>query len=223
MQPIVSYLRVSTNRQGRSGLGLDAQREANSRFCRENGFEIVAEHFEVETGKGADAIDRRPKLAEALRDAKKHKCSVVVAKLDRLSRDVAFISGLMARRTAFVVAELGLDVDPFTLHLFAAFGERERSLISDRTKAALAAKRAQGFKLGNPTNLDAARAAGNRTQARTADQFAQNVLPIIGEIQAAGVCTLAGIAAALNARGIHTARGGGWFPATVRNVLSRGN
>lgn len=222
MQPMVSYLRVSTDRQGRSGLGLEAQRYANQRFCADNGFEIVAEHLEVETGKGSDAIERRPKLAEALRDAKKHKCAVLVAKLDRLSRDVAFISGLMARRTAFVVAELGLDVDPFTLHMFAAFGERERSLISERTKAALAAKRAQGQKLGNPTNLDAARAEGNRTQVRAADLFAQNVLPIIGEIRSAGVVTLAGIAEALNARGIHTVRGGQWFPATVRNVLGRG-
>jgi DNA invertase Pin-like site-specific DNA recombinase len=103
----VAYLRVSTEKQGKSGLGLDAQRGAVGRFAAEHGFELVAEHVEVETGKGSDALERRPQLAAALKRAKAERCPVVVAKLDRLSRDVAFISGLMAQRVPFVVAELG--------------------------------------------------------------------------------------------------------------------
>src|SRR5262245_20299710 len=115
---IVSYIRVSTARQGRSGLGLEAQREAIARFAQAEGFDVVAEYVEVESGKGADALDRRPQLAAALDMARRHKCSVAVAKLDRLSRDVHFISGLMARRVPFLVADLGPSVDPFMLHIY---------------------------------------------------------------------------------------------------------
>jgi len=114
-KPAIAYIRVSTARQGRSGLGLEAQCAAIARFCEAEGFEIVREHIEVETGKGADALDRRPELAAALAEARRRKCPVLVAKLDRLSRDVAFIAGLMAQRVPFIVAELGPDADPFTL------------------------------------------------------------------------------------------------------------
>src|SRR4051812_26610576 len=113
MQPVVGYLRVSTSRQGKSGLGLDAQRAALTRFAEAEGLNLASEYIEVETGKGHDALDRRPQLAAALIDARKRKCAVMVAKLDRLSRDVHFISGLMAQRVPFVVAELGTDADPF--------------------------------------------------------------------------------------------------------------
>ena len=133
---IVAYLRVSTFRQGRSGLGLEAQRENITRFAVAEGYEVVGEFVEVETGKGSDALERRPQLSAALNAARKHKGSVVVAKLDRLSRDVHFISGLMVQRVPFIVAEPGPDVDPFILHLFAALAEKERALISLRTKAA---------------------------------------------------------------------------------------
>jgi DNA invertase Pin-like site-specific DNA recombinase len=112
-KPAIAYIRVSTARQGRSGLGLEAQQAAIARFCEAEGFEVVAERIEVETGKGADALDRRPELAAALAEAKRRKCPVLVAKLDRLSRDVAFIAGLMAQRVPFIVAELGPDADPF--------------------------------------------------------------------------------------------------------------
>ena len=149
-KPLVSYLRVSTREQGRSGLGLDAQREAVATFAQAEGFEVVAEHIEVETGKGADALDRRPQLAAALAEAGRLKCDVIVSKLDRLSRDVHFISGLMAHRVPFIVAELGVDADPFMLHLFAALAQKERAMISQRTKAALAAAKARGARLGNP-------------------------------------------------------------------------
>src|SRR4051812_26106946 len=108
---LVTYCRVSTKAQGRSGLGLDAQREALVRFAAAEGFEVAREFVEVETGKGADALDRRPELAAALAEARRRRCPVAVAKLDRLSRDVHFISGLMAERVQFIVAELGPDVD----------------------------------------------------------------------------------------------------------------
>jgi DNA invertase Pin-like site-specific DNA recombinase len=110
---VEAYLRVSTDRQGRSGLGLDAQREAVRRFARAQKVELASEHVEVETGKGADALDLRPQLRAALDRARKLRYPIVVAKLDRLSRDVAFIAGLMAQRVPFVVAELGPDIDPF--------------------------------------------------------------------------------------------------------------
>ena len=167
MKPIIAYCRVSTDRQGKSGLGLEAQRVAIARFADTNGFAIVREEIEVETGKGADALDRRPKLKSALELAKKHKCSIIVAKLDRLSRDVHFISGLMTKRVPFIVAELGPEVDPFMLHIYAAVAEKERALISERTKAALAAAKARGVKLGNP-RLEEARAPRMRANAEEA-------------------------------------------------------
>jgi len=166
VREIISYVRVSTARQGRSGLGLDAQRKAITAFADAEGFTLSGEFVEVETGKGADALDRRPQLAAALDVAKRKRCAVIVAKLDRLSRDVHFISGLMSRRVPFIVAELGPDVDPFMLHLFAALAEKERALISRRTKEALAAAKARGVKLGNPAQAEANKAAA---QTRAAD------------------------------------------------------
>src|SRR5215475_1015757 len=147
---LVGYIRVSTAQQGRSGLGIDAQRSAIARFAEAEGFELVGEFVEVETGKGSDALDRRPQLTAALAEARKQRCAVVVAKLDRLSRDVHFISGLMAHRVRFIVAELGSDVDPFVLHLYAALAEKERAMISERTRRALAAAKARGVILGGP-------------------------------------------------------------------------
>jgi len=216
----VAYYRVSTARQGRSGLGVEAQKAAVKRFAEAEGFDLIAEHVEVETGKGADALDRRPRLAAALAQARKAKCPVLVAKLDRLSRDVHFISGLMAHRVPFIVAELGADADPFMLHLYAALAEKERALISARTKAALAAKKASGAKLGNPRAAEAAVKAQAANRA-AADQFAANILPIIREIQSAGRTSLREIATSLNARGVRAARGGVWGSSSVRNVLVR--
>lgn len=221
LETAVSYLRVSTGRQGRSGLGIEAQRAAIVRFAHDEGIDLVGEFVEIDTGKGSDALDRRPELASALHAAKKRKCPVLVAKLDRLSRDVAFISGLMAAKVPFVVTELGKDVDPFLLHLYAAFAEKERNVISERTVAALAAKKAQGVVLGNRTNLPAAAAKGNDVQRVAADQFAANVLPVIASIKATGIVQLKDIAEALNNRGVRTARGGQWYAGTVRNILAR--
>ena len=220
MVQAVSYLRVSTAKQGRSGLGLSAQRDMIRRFADAEGIDLIAEHIEIETGKGADALERRPQLAAALDTARKARCSIVVAKLDRLSRDVHFISGLMTRRVPFIVANLGPEVDPFMLHLYAALAEKERADISSRTKAALQAKKAAGFKLGNPRAAEAAVKAHAAHRA-AADRFAINVLPVIATIQASGITTFAAIAAALNARGIPTARGGRWHLETVRLILKR--
>jgi DNA invertase Pin-like site-specific DNA recombinase len=219
---LIIYLRVSTDRQGRSGLGLQAQREALSRFAAAEGFKIVCEFVEIETGKGADALERRPQLAAALGAARRLKCYVAVAKLDRLSRDVHFISGPMVHRVPFLVAELGPDVDPFLLHLYAALAEKERRLISHRTKAALAAAKARGMKLGNPRLAATAHAAACTANRMLADRRAVSILPIIRAIQNAGANTLQALADALNARGVATARGGRWHPATVRNAIRRG-
>ena len=220
MKSIVAYIRVSTTSQGRSGLGIESQREALTRFAKEVGFDIVAEFVEIETGKGSDALDRRPQLAAALAKARAMRCSVVVAKLDRLSRDVHFISGLMAHRVPFVVTELGPDVDPFVLHLYAALAEKERALISGRTKSALAAAKAKGVKLGKP-HIEAARGEAVAAIKAEADRSAGNVLPIIAEIKKSGASTLRAIAEALNARGIPTPRGGRWHATSVRNALAR--
>jgi DNA invertase Pin-like site-specific DNA recombinase len=217
---LIGYVRVSTSQQGRSGLGIEAQRDALERFATSEGFELARVFVEIETGKGADALERRPQLAAALNEARRQRCSVGVAKLDRLSRDVHFISGLMAQRVPFVVAELGADVDPFILHLFAALAEKERTMIAVRTKAALAAAKARGVVLGSP-RLAQARKSAMASLKAMADQHAANVLPIIREIQRAGATSLHQIADALNARGIATPRGGTWYAKSVSNLLAR--
>jgi DNA invertase Pin-like site-specific DNA recombinase len=221
MERAVAYLRVSTQHQQRSGLGIEAQRAAIERFAAAESLLITGEYSEFETGKGADALDRRPQLAAALAAARKAKCSIVVSKLDRLSRDVAFVSGLMAQRVPFIVAELGRDADPFMLHLYAALAEKERRLISERTSAALQAKKANGAKLGNPTNLCVAGSIGRIAQAQVADEFATNLMPLVQAIRTAGAITLCDIASALNARGVRPARASEWHRSSVRNLLAR--
>jgi DNA invertase Pin-like site-specific DNA recombinase len=217
----VAYYRVSTQRQRKSGLGIEAQMEAVTRFAAQEGFELSAAFVEAESGKGADALERRPQLAAALTLARSRKSPIIVAKLDRLSRDVAFISGLMVQRVPFIVAELGSDADPFMLHLYAALAEKERRLIAERTRSALAQRKAQGTRLGNPRNAKEAAALGRVVQTVEAERFAANVLPVIRSVQAAGVTGMAAIAKVLNDRGVRTARGGRWHASTVRNLLLR--
>src|SRR5215207_3978569 len=183
MTQAIAYYRVSTARQGRSGLGIEAQRAAVLRFAEAEGIKLLSERTEIETGKGSDALERRPELAAALGEARKAKCPVLVAKLDRLSRDVHFISGLMAQRVSFIVAELGPDADPFMLHLYAALAEKERRLISERTKTALGIKRSQGAKLGNPRNIRKAGELGRQALVSAADQFARDILPAVNAIR----------------------------------------
>jgi DNA invertase Pin-like site-specific DNA recombinase len=211
MKKAIGYIRVSTSAQGKSGLGLEAQEAALSRFAETEGYELVQTFKEVETGKGADALDRRPQLAAALQVAKKHRAPIIVAKLDRLSRDVHFISGLMMHKTPFIVAELGADADPFLLHIYAALAEKERALISQRTRDALAAKKAQGVRLGGLN----AKGIANRDEAI---QRAEQLRPVFSEL--AGL-SQAKMAAELNARGVPAPAGGQWHAITVRRVQSR--
>jgi len=151
--------------------------------------------------------------------ARSAKCSVLVSKLDRLSRDVAFVSGLMAQRVPFTVAELGRDADPFMLHLYAALAEKERRLISERTTAALAAKKASGIKLGNPRNIAQAGELGRNSQTKAADEFMVQLLPIIDAIRNAGA--IEAMSQALNQRGIRSARGGPWRASSVASLIAR--
>jgi DNA invertase Pin-like site-specific DNA recombinase len=216
----VGYLRVSTSRQGQRGNGLEAQRSAIESFAQSEGFQIDQWVTEIETGKGADALSRRPKLAEALKAARKLKAPVVVSKLDRLSRDVAFISGLMSEKVPFIVTELGSDVDPFVLHLFAAMSEKERRMISTRTREALQSLKRKGKKLGNRTNLHEAQQKGAQGNVEAANAFANATLPIIEAYQRQGL-TVRAIAEELNRRGLPTMRGGQWYDSTVVKLLQR--
>ncbi len=217
----VAYIRVSTAQQGRSGLGIEAQRDAIRRFAAAEGIELVEEFIEIETGKGADALDRRPQLAASLAASRRIGCPVIVAKLDRLSRDVAFVAGLMAQRVPFIVADLGSNPDPFMLHLWAALAEKERKLIAQRTRDALARAKANGKQLGNRTNLAEAQASGRQVQVDQALVRAATLLPVVREIQTAGCSTLREIVAVLNRRGIQTPRGGAWTAMAVKRVIDR--
>jgi len=216
----VSYLRVSTAKQGAKGLGIEAQRAAVQAFASQEGASISAEYVEVETGKGSDALERRPQLAAALAHARRLKAPVLVAKLCRLGRDVHFISGLMANRVPFVVTELGADADPFLLHLYASLAEKERSLISQRTTAALAAAKARGVKLGSPTG---AKTIGKARAARTEQVTKANATTraVIAEIQRTGAKTLKAIAQELEERGVRTPAGRDhWDAKQVSRLLA---
>ena len=208
---VISYIRVSTAGQGRSGLGLEAQREAIAHFCEAQNFELQGEYVEVESGKGADALERRPKLAAAIKAARKIKGPVVVAKLDRLSRDVNFVSGLMTHKVPFITVELGADTDPFLLHLFAALAERERRVIGERTRLALKAAKARGVKLGG-TNRQSLE---NRDEAQ---RRAERLRPILAELADVSANQAA---AELNRRGVATPKGGKWHSLTVIRLRQR--
>jgi DNA invertase Pin-like site-specific DNA recombinase len=210
----VAYIRVSTGRQAKSGLGLEAQIEAVRAFAKAEGYKIAGTFEEHESGKGADALDRRPQLAAAIKAAKKAAGPVIVSKLDRLSRDVHFISGLMAHKVPFIVTELGSDVDPFVLHLFAALAQKERSLISARTKEGLRAAKARGRKLGGWT-------AGSEASKRAADELGARMKPILMELS--HLPSARQIAAELNWRGIKSATGGQWSSKTVVRLRERLN
>ena len=214
----VTYLRVSTDRQGKSGLGLDAQRKAVADHVAGKG-EIAAEYVEIESGKKND----RPQLARALAEAKRIGAVLLIAKLDR---NVAFIANLLEAGVEIAAADMP-EANRFLLHVMAAVAEHEAQAISDRTRAALEAAKARGVALGwsMPGRAGEQRHAarkGAERNARKADQHAANVLPVIRQIAARGV-SLRQIADELNTRGIKTARGGLWYAATVRNVMAREN
>ncbi len=216
----IIYTRVSTAEQGKSGLGLDSQLAIVNEFCNAENYEVLAHYSETETGSGKDALDKRPILAKALQHAKKEGAVLMVSKLDRLGRNVSFISALMEQRVNFIVTQLGKDADPFLLHIYAALSEKERELISSRTKSALKVLKDSGKKLGNPSNLNEARLLSNATNRKNADDFANSVVSIIVGYRDEGK-TLQYIADKLNQIGVKTARGGGWHASTVSNVLKR--
>jgi len=210
---LVAYYRVSTAKQGQSGLGLAAQQEALARFAEAEGMEIASEFTEVESGKGSDALDRRPELRAALEAAKREGCSIVVSKLDRLSRDVHFISGLMAHRVPFIVAELGADVDSFVLHIYAALAEKERRLAGERTKAGLERAKARGVVLGKHGKVLALQ------NAAQADKHALQIAPTVKQLRRGR--TVRELVAAMNKRDVLTAKGGRWHISSVHRLLKR--
>ena len=215
----ITYLRVSTDRQGRSGLGLEAQRKAVADHVAGKGA-IAAEYIEIESGKRSD----RPQLARALIEAKRLGAVLLIAKLDRLARNVAFIANLLESGVEIAAADMP-EANRFLLHVMAAVAEHEAQAISDRTRAALAAAKARGVALGwsLPERRDEQRQAsrkGAAKNAQKADRHAANILPIIRQI-AAGGASLRQIADELNTRGIKTARGGLWYAGTVRNIMAR--
>jgi DNA invertase Pin-like site-specific DNA recombinase len=219
----IAYYRVSTERQGRSGLGLEAQRIAVREFLIGSQGKLVGEFTEIESGRRGD----RPQLAAALSLCAKRAPSyvLVIAKLDRLARNVAFVSSLLESRVRFVAADMP-EADRAFLQLAAVFGEWEARKISERTSAALRAAKARGALLGwaDPERRNAQREAsyqGVHALRERADLFAANTRPVIESIQRSGISTLTGIAEALNLRGIKTERAGRWYATTVRNILIR--
>ena len=215
----VAYLRVSTDRQGASGLGLEAQRAALQSHVSGRG-DLVAEFLEVESGKN----NSRPELQRALQEAKRKGAVLLIAKLDRLARNVAFISALMESGVEIQAADMP-EANKFLLHVMAAVAEHEAAAISARTKAALQAAKARGVALGaqNPAvkkGLEAGQARSIATRKADADAHAATVAPILEDYQRKGL-SLRQMAEELNARAIPTARGGQWHAATVRNALQR--
>ena len=210
----VAYFRVSTDRQGKSGLGLDAQREAVMSYLNGGRWTLVGEFTEVESGK---RDDNRPQLVAAIAACKRQKAKLVIAKLDRLSRNLAFIATLMESGVEFVAAD-NPHANKLTIHILAAVAQHEREMISERTKAALQAAKARGKVLGNPNLAEAAKLGRAALNANTR-RFAANVRPIIDEIMRAGATSANAIAAKLNERNVRTARGGTWTHVQVGAIL----
>lgn len=217
MKAVIGYLRVSTQEQGDSRLGLEAQRAAIEEYSSRHGYELTGIVEEVASAKG-HTLDRRPVLREVLQRARREGATVLVAKLDRLSRDVAFVARLMAERVPFEVAELGPEVDPFMLHIHAAVAEQERALISRRTRAALAALKQRGVKLGNQKNLKAAGQLGRQVLRERARVEIEGMRGVFSEFAGKSYRE---IARTLNARHVRTPRGGLWHPQQVARAMQR--
>lgn len=206
----VSYVRVSTERQGRSGLGLEAQQTAVNQFVAQRGGQVLTEYLEVESGKRSD----RPELAKALAECRRRRATLVIAKLDRLARNVALIANLMDSRVEFVCCDMP-DANRLTLHIMAAMAEHERTAISERTKAALAAARARGTVLGTNGRRLAAQHASD------ADDFARRLAPVVAGLRAEGFSTIRALTDEMNRRSIPSARGGLWHEMTVFRLVKR--
>ncbi|MDP3745613.1 MAG: recombinase family protein [Phenylobacterium sp.] len=220
-EKFVAYYRVSTKRQGLSGLGLDAQREAVRRFVADG--QLVAEYEEIESGKRAD----RPALEGALRECRLSGATLLIAKLDRLSRSVAFLSRLMEDGTEFRAVDMP-QANRFMIHIMAAMAEQEREMIAQRTRAALSAARERGVKLGGRRGTHRIELYGEEGRKRSANirstqasRRAQEIAQVIADLNAAGVTTQSGIAKALNERAIAAPRGGAWSAGQVRRIALR--
>lgn len=220
MKPIVAYYRVSTQKQGRSGLGLDAQKAAVASYLAGVPHELVGEFVEVESGRRND----RPQLAKAMRLCRDRRATLVIAKLDRLARNVGFISKLMESRVKFIAADMP-EANDLVIHIMAAIAQHEHAIISQRTTAAMAQAKARGRKLGwsipgrEHQQRDAC-SLGTAANRRQADAFAERIGPQIRALRDAGM-SLDAIASKLNDRGERPARGASWHATSVRNVLRR--
>jgi len=218
----VSYLRVSTARQGISGLGLEAQREAVNSYLNGGRWTLVQEIVEVESGKRND----QPAIAEALRQCRLHRATLIIAKLDRLARNVHFISSLMESNVDFLACDFP-QANRLTIHVLAAVAEHEAAMISSRTKAALAAARARGVRLGgqrgNVKRMASMARKGNLASAAVRHEIAKrrnaDLLTVINEVRADGFTSLSQIADQLNQKGITAPRGGAWSPTQVSRAL----
>ncbi len=216
----VSYLRVSTDQQGRSGLGLEAQQQAVKHYLDGGSCELLDEYVEVEGGKHLD----RPQLKKAMHHALVTGATLIIAKLDRLSRDAHFLLGLQKEGVKFVCADMP-EANETMVGFMAVMAEHEGRMISRRTKEALAVAKARGVKLGNPNGARCLRGIGNdaavaKVKADAAER-AERLRPIVEDIKAGGSISLRGVAGELNKRGILTARGGRWYASTVRQLLGR--
>jgi DNA invertase Pin-like site-specific DNA recombinase len=211
MKRFIAYYRVSTEKQGQSGLGLDAQRQSVTDYMTGKG-ELAAEFVEIESTR-----QKRPELIKALEECRRQKATLLIARLDRLARNVAFISNLMESKVDFVAADMP-DANRLTIHIIAAVAEYERDMISKRTKEALAAAKRRGVKLGNP-NPQPAQIKARATIIAKKEEFHAQVRPLIRELRDKGG-TLYGIAKELNHRKVPTERGGWWHPWTVSIILN---
>lgn len=213
----IAYYRVSTQKQGASGLGLDAQKDAVKRFLNGGVWELVAEYREVETGKGADALAKRPQLCAALEACRKHGATLLIAKLDRLARNVHFVSGLMESKARFVACDMP-EANELTIHIMAAFAEHEAKRISQRTKDALAIVKARGVVLGK---AGAANLRPNlEERKRSANAFAERLRPLFDGMASRGLSQRA-MVEELNGVGVSAPQGGKWVLIQVQRVLNR--
>jgi len=222
LRRLVAYERVSTARQGLSGLGLEAQRKTIEHFAASRGADVLARFTEVESGRKAD----RPELAKALHHAKVTGATLVIAKLDRLSRNAAFLLALRDSGVRFVAVDMP-EANDLTVGIMALVAEAEREAISRRTKEALAVAKARGVKLGNPNGAASLRRAGKGGVAlraavsANAAAFAADLAPVLADIWAGGYVSLRSVAAELTARGIRTRRGGDWGVGNVKGLMDR--